>query len=191
MKPKFQPMPSSIRAAKKLNRSTPAMATAPAAARMIRPVAITFSTPKRAMIWPVKKDGAYIASTWPVTTLAGIGLGIAAADHGKRRRGHHQIHQRIRHGGDDDGDGNRGACGSVRSRLRPWSPPRAWRSGFGILRKANRNMPTEFSAIDGQVGAKKGHHHGVIGQLHQLRPDDGGKQPARHHPGNRLGPEGI
>ena len=47
-----------------------AIATAPALARMINPKAITRSTPKRAMMWPVTKLGAYIASTWADTTSA-------------------------------------------------------------------------------------------------------------------------
>ena len=70
IKPKFQPTPSKISAAKKFIRSTPAIATAPAQAKITRPAAITRSTPKRAIMWPVKNDGAYIARTWPITTFA-------------------------------------------------------------------------------------------------------------------------
>ena len=59
---------------KNCDNSTPLIATAPAAARITRPSAITRSTPKRAMIWPVKKLGAYIASTWAVTIWAASSL---------------------------------------------------------------------------------------------------------------------
>ena len=55
---------------KKFSNSTPAIATAPEAARMTRPMAITRSTPSRAMMCPVMNEGAYIANTWAVTTSA-------------------------------------------------------------------------------------------------------------------------
>ena len=47
-------------------------ATAPAPARMTRPMATIFSTPKRAIRWPVKNEGIYIASTCAVTTSAAL-----------------------------------------------------------------------------------------------------------------------
>ena len=41
---------------------------------MRRPAAITRSAPKRAIRWPVKKEGANIATTWPETTSAACGV---------------------------------------------------------------------------------------------------------------------
>ena len=72
IKPKFQPTPRRISAIKKLPRSTPCKATAPAPARITSPAPTTFSTPKRAIRCPVKNDGTYIARTCEVTTSAAV-----------------------------------------------------------------------------------------------------------------------
>lgn len=70
IKPKFQPIPSSTSAPKKFHNSTPIIATPPPAARITRPAATIFSVPNRVIRWPVKKDGANIASTCADTISA-------------------------------------------------------------------------------------------------------------------------
>ena len=74
MKPKFQPRPRRIRAAKKWVRVTPRHAVRPANPRIRRPAVTIRCTPKRAMRWPVTNDGAYIARTWAETMSLALSL---------------------------------------------------------------------------------------------------------------------
>ena len=189
MKPKFQPIPSRISATKKCPSVTPESATPPAAARMRRPAAITRSTPKRAISAPVKNDGANIASTWPETTSAACGGGEAAADHGERRRGHHEVHQRVADHGDDHRHRDPRRADQLQARARPRAVGGGGR-GRGLSRKAKSQTPAAFSAAAATIGAGEGHRRQRVGgEPHQLRPEHRRGEPRAHDVGDRPGAE--
>ena len=52
------------------------------------------NTPNRTIRLPVMKLGAYMPSTCHCDAERRVGDRMAAADHGERRRGHHQVHHR-------------------------------------------------------------------------------------------------
>jgi hypothetical protein len=70
VKRKFQPMPSSSKAARKRSSSSPVSAMATQARLSSTPATITRSVPKRWIRWPVKKAGTNMPSTCHSITSA-------------------------------------------------------------------------------------------------------------------------
>ena len=117
-----------------------------------------------------------------------VGLVEAAADHGQRRRGHHQVHQRVADHGADHGDGD--------ARRGQKLPPGAALGAVFVRDRRPRDAQEEeqqradqVHADHRQVGAHEGHDHGIGRELDQLRTDQGRGQPARHDVADRLGAE--
>ncbi|MNL46090.1 hypothetical protein D3C87_1687750 [compost metagenome] len=69
MKPKFQPMPSSVSSSQKCPTVIPVSETPAAAAISTKPAAAMVERPKRVMSLPVKKLGPNMASTWKMMPI--------------------------------------------------------------------------------------------------------------------------
>ncbi len=123
----------------------------------------------------------------PLDAEIGIADRQSAHLHGKRRRGHHQVHHRIgdhaaQRGGNEarlPGDFEQGAA-AMQVRRRG-------------LRRIDARQHRHRHQRDQRL-----HHKGereqirrpdVHGPLHELRPEHAGEHAASHHPGHRLGPE--
>ena len=122
--------------------------------------------------------------------VGGRVLFVAAAHHRQRGRGHDKVHQRVGHHRADDRHDDLGvpqqfgAAATRRVALRP-------RGRLGYVEKGKQAGAQHVDRHHRQVDAEEGHDRQLIGQFHQLRPDQRRGQPPRHDVGNRLWAETV